>query len=33
MLELSPQQMQIVERLFEAGFRPIAIRLTKVRCA
>jgi len=25
MLELSPQQMQIVERLFEAGFRPIAI--------
>src|SRR5258708_2261301 len=25
MLDLSPQQMQIVERLFEAGFRPIAI--------
>ena len=25
MLELSPQQMQIIERLFEAGFRPIAI--------
>jgi len=27
MLELSPQQMQIIERLFEAGFRPIAIPL------
>src|SRR5882762_6776407 len=25
MVELSPQQMQIVERLFAAGFRPIAI--------
>ena len=25
MLELSPQQMKIVERLLEAGFRPIAI--------
>ena len=25
MLELTPQQMQIIERLFEAGFRPIAI--------
>jgi hypothetical protein len=25
MLELSPQQMKIVERLVEAGFRPIAI--------
>ncbi len=25
MVELSPQQMQIIERLFEAGFRPIAI--------
>src|SRR5205807_10304111 len=25
MQELTPQQMQIVERLFEAGFRPIAI--------
>jgi hypothetical protein len=25
MVELSPQQMQVVERLFEAGFRPIAI--------
>ena len=25
MLELSPQQMQIVERFFAAGFRPIAI--------
>src|SRR5438552_19182300 len=25
MVELSPQQMQIIERLFEAGFRAIAI--------
>ena len=25
MVELSPQQMQLVERLFAAGFRPIAI--------
>src|SRR5467141_2708759 len=25
MIELSPQQMEIIERLFEAGFRPIAI--------
>jgi hypothetical protein len=25
MLELSPLQMQTIERLFEAGFRPIAI--------
>jgi len=25
MVELSPQQMQIIERLFGAGFRPIAI--------
>jgi hypothetical protein len=25
MVEFSPQQMQILERLFEAGFRPIAI--------
>ena len=25
MQELSPRQMQIIERLFEAGFRPIAI--------
>lgn len=25
MVELSPQQMQVVERLFTAGFRPIAI--------
>jgi hypothetical protein len=25
MVELSPRQMQIVERLFTAGFRPIAI--------
>src|SRR6267143_3994511 len=25
MLELSPQQMQVIGRLFEAGFRPIAI--------
>lgn len=25
MHELTPQQMQIIERLFEAGFRPIAI--------
>ena len=25
MVELSPQQMQIIERLFAAGFRPIAI--------
>ena len=25
MLELTPQQMQVVERLFTAGFRPIAI--------
>jgi hypothetical protein len=25
MVELSPQQMQMVERLFAAGFRPIAI--------
>ncbi len=25
MQELSPQQMQTIERLFEAGFRPIAI--------
>jgi hypothetical protein len=27
MLELSPQQMKTVEKLFEAGFRPIAIPL------
>ena len=25
MVELSPIQMQVMERLFEAGFRPIAI--------
>jgi len=25
MIELSPQQMQVIERLFTAGFRPIAI--------
>jgi hypothetical protein len=25
MVELSPQQMQVIERLFKAGFRPIAI--------
>src|SRR6266571_5784320 len=25
MLELSPRQMQVMERLFEAGFRPVAI--------
>ena len=25
MLELTPQQMRVFERLFEAGFRPIAI--------
>ena len=25
MVELTPQQMKTVERLFEAGFRPIAI--------
>jgi hypothetical protein len=25
MVELTPQQMQMIERLFEAGFRPIAI--------
>ncbi len=25
MVELSPQQMKIIERLFAAGFRPIAI--------
>jgi hypothetical protein len=25
MVELSPQQMKTIERLFEAGFRPIAI--------
>lgn len=25
MLELSPRQMQVMERLLEAGFRPIAI--------
>lgn len=25
MVELTPQQMQIMKRLFEAGFRPIAI--------
>src|SRR5262250_3092033 len=25
MVELSPRQMQVIERLFEAGFRPIAI--------
>jgi hypothetical protein len=25
MVELSPQQMQVVERLFMAGFRPIGI--------
>ena len=25
MQELTPQQMQIIQRLFEAGFRPIAI--------
>jgi hypothetical protein len=27
MVEFSPQQMQILERLFAAGFRPIAIPL------
>jgi len=27
MQELTPQQMRIIERLFEAGFRPIAIPL------
>ena len=25
MVELSPRQMEVMERLFEAGFRPIAI--------
>ena len=25
MVELSPKQMQVIERLFEAGFRPIEI--------
>jgi hypothetical protein len=25
MLELSPKQMQVLERAFEAGFRPVAI--------
>jgi hypothetical protein len=25
MVELTPQQMQVLERLFEAGFRPVAI--------
>jgi hypothetical protein len=25
MVELTPQQMQVIERLFAAGFRPIAI--------
>ncbi len=25
MVELSPQQMKVIERLFAAGFRPIAI--------
>jgi hypothetical protein len=25
MLELTPQQMEVVERLFAAGFRPVAI--------
>lgn len=25
MVELTPQQMQTLERLFEAGFRPVAI--------
>ena len=25
MIELSPLQMQVIERLFEAGFRPLAI--------
>jgi hypothetical protein len=25
MLEFSPQQMQVIERLLQAGFRPIAI--------
>jgi hypothetical protein len=25
MLELTPQQMQVVERLFAAGFRPVTI--------
>src|SRR5258708_36852475 len=25
MVELSPQQMQVMERLFAAGFRPVAI--------
>jgi hypothetical protein len=25
MVELTPQQMEMMERLFEAGFRPIAI--------
>jgi hypothetical protein len=27
MQELTPRQMQIIERLFEAGFRPLAIPL------
>jgi len=27
MVDLSPHQMQIIERLFKAGFRPIAIPL------
>jgi hypothetical protein len=40
MVELSPQQMQVMERLFAAGFRPIAIppyesalSLRKANCA
>ena len=40
MVELSPQQMQVIERLFAAGFRPIAIPpyesalcMTKGNCA
>ncbi len=40
MVELSQQQMQVVERLFAAGFRPIAIppyesalRMRKGNCA
>jgi hypothetical protein len=27
MVELSPKQMQVIEMLFEAGFRPVAIPL------
>jgi hypothetical protein len=40
MFELSPRQMQVMERLFEAGFRPVAIppyenalRIKKGECA